>query len=110
MTSAWFRRWDLRIIDVCCDFPGRTPDVGTNTGLRYARFVPGKLPLEEMTLKEKLAAMELLWEDLVRAPESVESPKWHQDVLDDRSQRVAEGTSQFTDWEQAKAEIRKKLK
>ena len=72
--------------------------------------MPAKLPLEEMTLKEKLAAMELLWEELVRAPESVESPKWHKDVLDDRGQRITEGASQFTDWEQAKVEIRNKLK
>jgi len=32
------------------------------------------LPLKEMTLQEKLAAMELLWEDLARSPESVETP------------------------------------
>ena len=32
------------------------------------------LPLKEMTLREKLAAMESLWEDLTRTPESFESP------------------------------------
>jgi hypothetical protein len=29
------------------------------------------LPLKEMTLHEKLAAMEALWEDLARSPESL---------------------------------------
>ena len=72
--------------------------------------MPIRLPLEEMTLHEKLAAMELLWEDLARSPEGVESPVWHKDILDGRRQRIADGTAQFTDWEQAKAEIRKKLK
>jgi hypothetical protein len=62
-----------------------------------------------MTLHEKLAVMELLWEDLSRSPESIESPTWHKDLLDERGQRVAEGKAQFTDWETAKTEIRKKL-
>ena len=52
-----------------------------------------------MTLQEKLAAMELLWEDLARSPESIESPTWHKDILDERRQRIAEGKSQFVDWE-----------
>ena len=67
------------------------------------------LPLKEMTLQEKLAAMESLWEDLARTPEAVESPAWHKDILDERRQRLAEGESRFIDWETAKAEIRKKL-
>jgi hypothetical protein len=67
------------------------------------------LPLQEMTLHEKLAAMELLWEDLARCPESVDSPTWHKDILDERRQRVAESKGQFTDWETAKIEIRNKV-
>lgn len=71
--------------------------------------MPVTLPLKEMTLQEKLAAMESLWEDLARTPEAVESPAWHKDILDERRQRLAEGKSRFVDWETAKAEIRKKL-
>ena len=67
------------------------------------------LPLKEMTLHEKLAAMELLWEDLTRSPESVESPSWHKNILDERRHQVAEGNAQFADWETAKADIRKKV-
>ncbi|HSF07947.1 MAG TPA: addiction module protein [Nitrospirales bacterium] len=67
------------------------------------------LPLKEMTLKEKLAVMELIWEDLVRTPDVVESPAWHRAVLEERGQRIAEGKSQFTDWEKAKLDIRNKL-
>ena len=67
------------------------------------------LPLKDMTLHEKLAAMEMLWEDLARSPESIESPIWHKDILDERRQRVAEGKAQFMDWDTAKTEIRKKL-
>ena len=67
------------------------------------------LPLKEMTLHEKLAAMESLWEELARTPEAIESPAWHKDILDGRRQRLAEGQSRFIDWETAKADIRNKL-
>ena len=67
-----------------------------------------KLPLHEMTIQEKLAAMESLWEDLSRTPEAIEAPEWHKEILDERRQRVADGTAQFEDWEKAKATIRKK--
>jgi hypothetical protein len=67
------------------------------------------LPLKDMTLQEKLAIMESIWEDLARLPEAIESPTWHKDLLDERRQRLAEGTSRFTDWETAKADIRKNL-
>ena len=67
------------------------------------------LPLKEMTLQEKLAAMEMLWEDLARSPESVESPSWHKDILDERRERVAEGKAHFVDWESAKKDIRSKI-
>jgi hypothetical protein len=69
-----------------------------------------KLPLHEMTIQEKLAAMESLWEDLSRTPEAIEAPEWHKEILDERRQRVADGTAHFQDWENAKAKIREKLR
>ena len=67
------------------------------------------LPLDEMTTKEKLEAMELLWQDLAGSPEALESPDWHREILNERRQRVADGTARFLDWEKAKAEIRDKI-
>jgi hypothetical protein len=67
------------------------------------------LALNEMTLREKLAAMEALWEDLSRTPGAVESPAWHKDVLEHRQQRVAEGQARYTDWATAKANIRRQV-
>ena len=72
--------------------------------------MPIKLPLHEMTIHEKLAAMESLWEDLSRSPETIESPEWRKEILDQRRQHVVEGTARFVDWETAKAEIREKLR
>ena len=71
--------------------------------------MPMNLPLKDMTLHEKLAVMESLWEDIARSPESIESPTWHKDILDELRQRIAEGKAQFMDWETAKTEIRNKV-
>jgi len=65
--------------------------------------------LKDLSLHEKLAMMESLWEELTESAESFESPAWHKDVLDERRKRVASGEAKFTDWETAKAEMRKKL-
>jgi putative addiction module component (TIGR02574 family) len=62
-----------------------------------------------MTVREKLAVMETLWDDLSRSPKTIESPDWHKQILDERQQKIAEGTAQFVSWDAAKAAIRKKL-
>ncbi len=67
------------------------------------------LPLKDMSLHEKLAAMESLWEDIARTPEAFESPTWHKDILDERRQRLATGKSELVDWETAKADIRNRV-
>jgi hypothetical protein len=77
--------------------------------LRYTGPMAFNLPLNDMSLHEKLAAMESLWEDIARTPEALESPAWHKDLLDERRQRLAEGQSQFVDWATAKADIRNKI-
>jgi hypothetical protein len=62
------------------------------------------LPLEKMTVAEKLQAMEELWADLSR-DESFESPAWHEKVLKERA-----GQKNFMDWEAAKKQLRARLK
>jgi hypothetical protein len=62
-----------------------------------------------MSLHEKLAAMESLWEDIARTPDAIESPVWHKGILDERRQRLATGQSELVDWETAKADIRNKV-
>ncbi len=62
------------------------------------------LPLEKMTVAEKLRAMEELWADL-SSGENFESPAWHGEVL---KQRAAE--ENFMDWETAKKQLRARLK
>ena len=63
------------------------------------------LPLNEMSVEEKLATMETIWASLSANPESVESPAWHGDELRIREAQVGSGEAKFIDWEKAKAEI-----
>ncbi|MCE5335719.1 MAG: addiction module protein [Desulfobacteraceae bacterium] len=65
--------------------------------------------LDKMTTEDKLAAMELLWDDFCRNPESVPSPPWHADVLSGREKKVLEGKAKFSDLAAVKARIRKSL-
>jgi len=67
------------------------------------------LPLKEMSTEEKIQAMEALWEDLCRNADSLASPSWHEDILQQRERMVAEGVDQFVDWETAKKSIRVSL-
>jgi hypothetical protein len=67
-------------------------------------------PLDEMTISDKLHAMEQIWGDLSRNPENVPSPNWHGEILKAREGRVKEGSSQFTDWAEAKEKIRNSVK
>ena len=38
-----------------------------------------------------------------------QSPEWHREVLEERERRIASGEARFSDWEQAKADIRKRV-
>ncbi len=59
-----------------------------------------------MTVSEKLATMELLWEDLCQSINNVPAFPWHEQILRDREKMIAEGKSFFSDLDEVKARIR----
>ena len=63
------------------------------------------LGIEKMTTKEKLIALEQLWDALVHHPSDIPSPAWHEDVLNARANRVVEGKSEYIEWSEAKKQI-----
>jgi hypothetical protein len=65
------------------------------------------LPLDRMTVSEKLATMELLWEDLCRLSENVPAFPWHNTILKEREKLISEGKATFSDLTEAKARIGK---
>lgn len=68
------------------------------------------LPLDKMSVADKLETMETLWEDLSRHAGDIAVPSWHYDVLADREIAVREGTESFIDWETAKNQVRNSVK
>ncbi len=64
------------------------------------------LPLKEMTIEEKIQAMEIIWDDLCKKAESLPSPAWHEQILSKREEKVKNGDEKFVDWQEAKKNIR----
>lgn len=65
--------------------------------------------LEQMTVEEKIRAMEAIWDDLCRNAERIAVPEWHRDVLAEREAAVERGEGEFEDWETAKEGIRREI-
>jgi hypothetical protein len=65
------------------------------------------LPLNEMSVEEKLETMETIWASLSANPAAIESPAWHEEELRVREARVVFGEAKFVDWEKAHEEVRR---
>jgi hypothetical protein len=63
------------------------------------------MSIDQMTLQEKLLAMEALWDDLCRREAGLPMLQWHKDLLDERERLIRDGKARFTDWETAKRRI-----
>lgn len=63
------------------------------------------LPLDKMTVDEKLKLMEEIWADLSRNPDDIPVPQWHLDILREREQLVKEGKAGYVSWETAKKDV-----
>jgi hypothetical protein len=68
------------------------------------------IPLDKMSISEKIQALEEIWEDLSRSYEALPSPRWHADVLAAREHRARSGKSKFSDWPDAKRRIRERAR
>jgi putative addiction module component (TIGR02574 family) len=66
------------------------------------------LPLNEMSVEEKLQTMETLWQSLSADPAAIESPAWHEQELGERQRKIESGEAKFVEWEKAKADIRRR--
>ena len=66
------------------------------------------LPLNEMSVEEKLQTMEALWQSLSSDLAAVESPPWHEEELAEREWKIESGEAKFVEWEKAKADIRRR--
>jgi putative addiction module component (TIGR02574 family) len=55
----------------------------------------GIADIKQMSMQERLATMELLWDSLRRGDVEPESPTWHRAVLNARTERIASGDAKF---------------
>ncbi len=67
------------------------------------------LPISQMTVGEKLMAMEQLWDSLCEDEAQIPVQDWHKQVLDQRRRQIETGEAKFVDWETAKANIRDRI-
>ncbi|MFE8032649.1 addiction module protein [Thiohalocapsa marina] len=61
------------------------------------------LPLDKMSVEEKLQTIELLWDSLAGNEDSVPSPDWHREVLEERTRQIESGEAGFISLEELKA-------
>ena len=61
-----------------------------------------------MTVTEKIGLMELLWQDISKDSNNVAVPDWQRKTLENRDQALANGETEFIDFEDAIAEIRRR--
>lgn len=66
-----------------------------------------ELPLNTMTIEEKVQLLEALWDNLCREAGDVKSPEWHRDVLEERTRRLVTGRATVSPWCDAKARLLK---
>ena len=66
------------------------------------------LPLERMTVAEKMDVIDRVMDDLSRNSYAVPSIEWHGDMLQQRAESLKNGTDRFITLEQAEVRIRNK--
>jgi len=59
--------------------------------------------ISKMSVLERLQTMEALWDSLTREPTGIKSPKWHEDILSDRKEKIERGDAGFISLEELKS-------
>ena len=72
--------------------------------------MPVPLPLDQMTVDEKLEMLDQIWANLAAHEERVSSPAWHGEVLTERERLVASGEAVFHDLIESRQRIADRLK
>jgi len=67
------------------------------------------LAIKQMSREDKLRVMEAIWEDLSSDAQSIQSPAWHESVLEETEGRVQSGKEKILDWQEAKKELRNRF-
>jgi len=62
------------------------------------------MEIKNMSTVERLQTMELLWDALLEEEGSgIDSPQWHEDVIEKRKEKIKNGNAEFISLEELKA-------
>ena len=61
------------------------------------------IEIKKMSVKERLQAMETLWDSLLDEESELESPQWHREILEERKRKIESGKAEFISLEKLKA-------
>ena len=59
--------------------------------------------IKNMSIAERIQAMEILWDSFLYEDVAITSPAWHQDVLVERQRKINDHTAKFLTLEELKA-------
>ena len=59
--------------------------------------------ISKMSVLERLQTMEALWDSLTREPTGIKPPKWHEDILSERKEKIESGNADFISLEELKS-------
>jgi putative addiction module component (TIGR02574 family) len=62
-----------------------------------------KFEIKNMSVIERLQAMEELWNSLCHEEIEIESPEWHKDILEARRKKIVKGEAEFISLEDLKS-------
>lgn len=65
------------------------------------------LPLDTMTVGEKVQLLELVWDNLCHQSGDIRSPEWHAAILQERQKQIKDGTMTVSPWSEAKERLQR---
>ena len=65
------------------------------------------LPIDKMSTTDRIQAMEDLWDALTHEKNEIESPAWHEEVLNSRRKKIKSGKAKFLTIEDLKRQYGK---
>ncbi|HBM16791.1 MAG TPA: hypothetical protein DD381_10675 [Lentisphaeria bacterium] len=63
------------------------------------------LQIDKMSTTDRLQAMEELWDALCHEKHELESPSWHEEILNARKQRIKTGKAKFITLDELKKQF-----
>ncbi len=61
--------------------------------------------INNMSIAERLQTMEEIWDSLLHEDTEIESPDWHNDVLNERRKAIEDGNAKLISLDELKASL-----